>query len=162
MKKMDIHIWKDGKLNEMLMEKFGYKKKKDPELLKEGFGEGKPAKGKWSKKKVYSEEEELEERRRTSDRMAGRPKGSGREKVSEAEDPSVGGIPHVPPGDYEGMAHAAIAAIVQLAEEAGVVIDLTTGPEADLEDAREPLDTAEDPSASAEAGEEELLSIEDL
>ena len=135
MKKMDIHRWKDNKLNEMLMEKFGYKKKKDPELLKEGFGEGTPAEGKWSEKKVYS----------------------------EAEGGSVGGVPHVPPGDYEGMAHAAIAAIVQLASEAGVTIDLTTGPEAEPEDepswAREPLETAD---AGAEVGEEELLSPEDL
>jgi len=145
MKKMDIHRWKDNKLNEMLMEKFGYKEKKDPELLKEGFGEGNPAEGKWSEKKVYS----------------------------EAEESAAGGVPHVPPGDYEGMARAAIAAIVQLASEAGVTIDLTTGPEAEPEDEAPwddessptgyaVLDQERRPSAGAEAGEEELLSPEDL
>jgi hypothetical protein len=254
MKKMDIHRWKDDKLNEMLMERFGYKKKKDPELLKEGFGEGKPAEGKWSEKKVYSEEEELEERRRTADRTVGRPVGPGRTKVSEAseeegatndafapnhycihhggvdhggsiqmaeavdhnfnrklgrvthynmklrdgtilenvaaedihvtnaslaeghahghrdeEGPSMpsaaAGVPHVPAGDYEGMAHAAIVAIVQLASEAGIEIDLTTGPDAepeyDGEEYKEPLETAED-DLGAEVGEQELLSPEDL
>ena len=41
--------------------------------------------------------------------------------------PMSAGIPAVTAGDFEGMAHAAIAAIAQLASEAGVEIDITTG-----------------------------------
>ena len=43
--------------------------------------------------------------------------------------PSAGpaGLPAVANGDFEGMAHAAVAAIVQLAGEAGVEMDITSG-----------------------------------
>ena len=37
------------------------------------------------------------------------------------------GMPAVTAGDFEGMAHAAIAAIVQLASEAGVDLDISSG-----------------------------------
>ena len=61
MKKMDIHRWKDNKLNEMLMEKFGYKKKKDPELLKEAHDTGlsdKPTEHELKKRKELCAEKE--------------------------------------------------------------------------------------------------------
>ena len=151
MKKYDIHRWKDGELNEMLMEKWGYKKK----VVKEAAQDAESKEG---------DEEEVNERRRTADRMRGRPKGSGREKVSEVasapEMASHKGIPMVPAGDVEGMANAAIAAIVQLAAEAGIEMDVTTGEEAlpdEFGDEEPPID-----DLGAEAGEEELLSPEDL
>jgi|TARA_R110000824_G_scaffold246674_1_gene435863 hypothetical protein len=37
------------------------------------------------------------------------------------------GLPAVANGDFEGMAHAALAAIVQLAAEAGVEMDISSG-----------------------------------
>ena len=39
----------------------------------------------------------------------------------------MAGLPAVANGDFEGMAHAALAAIVQLAAEAGVEMDITSG-----------------------------------
>jgi|ETNvirenome_6_85_1030632.scaffolds.fasta_scaffold03843_8 hypothetical protein len=142
MKKYDVHKWKDGELNERLMEKWGYKKK----VIKES-----------------EEKEEIDERRRTADRTQGRPVGPGRTKVSEGEEEAEGGahagIPHVGAGDIEGMAHAAIAAIVQLADQAGVQLDVTGRDEDEFGD-EDIMDDA--PEASAEAGEEELLSPEDI
>jgi hypothetical protein len=70
-----------------------------------------------------------------------------------------GGIPHVGAGDVEGMANAAIAAIVQLADQAGVKLNVTSGDDA-IPDDMDDMDMEDD--AGAEAGEEELLSPEDL
>jgi len=140
MSKYDIHKWKDEELNDMLMEKWGYKSKPD-------------------KKK-------LNERRRTADRTQGRPVGPGRTKVSEGGDMEVeggapAGVPHVGAGDVEGMANAAIAAIVQLADQAGVKLNVTSGDDAIPDDMDEFEFEMED-DAGAEAGEEELMSPEDL
>ena len=44
-----------------------------------------------------------------------------------ASEPSMtAGMPAVTAGDFEGMAHAAIAAIVQLASDAGADIDISS------------------------------------
>ena len=181
MKKYNINKWKDKELNERLMEKWGYKKKVIKEAAKPDYididkdgDKDEPmkqaAKDAKSKKGDEGEddEEEVNERRRTADRTQGRPVGPGRTKVSEGDDMEVeggapGGIPHVGAGDVEGMANAAIAAIVQLADQAGVKLNVTSGDDAipdDMDDMGMDMDMED--SAGAEAGEEELMSPEDL
>jgi hypothetical protein len=176
MSKYDIHKWKDEELNDMLMERWGYKRKVIKEAAKPDYididkdgDKDEPmkqaAKDAKSKKGDEGEddEEEVNERRRTADRTQGRPVGPGRTKVSEGDDMedmgAPGGIPHVGAGDVEGMANAAIAAIVQLADQAGVKLNVTSGDDA-IPDDMDDMDMEDD--AGAEAGEEELLSPEDL
>ena len=172
MSKYDIHKWKDGELNERLMEKWGYKKK----LLKEG------------KMPMKTDTEDADEDGATTDKVPafvdkgetkkkkkggkippqlephvrkGQGKKDGDEDEEEKEvneDVSPEGLRDVAGGDMEGLANAAIAAIVQLAAEAGVELNVTTG-EGALPDEED--DDMED-DAGAEAGEEELMSPEDL
>jgi hypothetical protein len=66
------------------------------------------------------------------------------------------GVPMVAGGDVEGMANAAIAAIVQLAAEAGVQLNVTSGDEPmDMDD----MDMEDEGS---EAEEQDLMDPEDL
>ena len=46
---------------------------------------------------------------------------------SPAGESTTAGLPYVGAGDFEGLAHAAISAIVQLAAEAGVEMDIPSG-----------------------------------
>ena len=156
MSKYDIHKWKDEELNDMLMERWGYRKK--------AINEAEKAKLKNPDKADLDKDGELSsyEKRRGAaieKSMAG---DDSEDELDEAADmSSAGGVPMVPAGDIEGMAHAAIAAIVQLASEAGIELEITgeTVGDEDMED----MDGAPDMDDDGdEAGEQDLMSPEDL
>tara|TARA_R100000005_G_C4994909_1_gene201842 strand:+ start:775 stop:1302 length:528 start_codon:yes stop_codon:yes gene_type:complete len=175
MSKYDIHKWKDGELNERLMEKWGYKKK----VLKEekmpmktdtedadedGDTTDKvPAfldKGETKKKKKGGKiPPQLEPHvRKAQGKKGGDNDEEEREDVNEGHmDMNRMGVPMVAGGDVEGMANAAIAAIVQLAAEAGVQLDVTSGEDALPDDMDMDME-----DEGGEAEEQELMDPEDL
>ena len=53
---------------------------------------------------------------------------------------SATGLPAISSNDYEGMAHAAISAIVQIASEAGIELDVTAGGHAEPPAAEPPAE----------------------
>jgi hypothetical protein len=176
MSKYNIHKWKDEELNDLLMERWGYKKKplneqKMPmktdteDADEDGDTTDKvPAfvdKGETKKKKKGGKiPPQLEPHvRKAQGKKDGDDGEEDEEEVNEAM--STDGVRDVAGGDMEGLANAAIAAIVQLAAEAGVELDVTTGEDA-IPDDEDELDMDMEDDAGPEAGEEELLSPEDL
>ena len=156
MKKYDIHKWKDEELNDMLMEKWGYKRK--------SINEAEKTKLKNPDKADLDDDGELSsyEKKRGAAIEKSMGDDDDEEKVNEAEEGGANlgmGIPHVGPGDIEGMANAAIAAIVQLADQAGVQLDVTTG---DDSIPGEEDEGGMEGDAGAEAEEQELMDPEDL
>ena len=164
MSKYDIHKWKDGELNERLMEKWGYKRKL--------INEAEKTKLKNPDKADLDDDGELSSYEKKRGAAIEKSMGDDdsedddRTKVSEGENSDESdfgpGVPMVPAGDIEGIANAAIAAIVQLAAEAGVKLDVTSGDEALPDEGGEEMDMDDLGSAGAEAGEEELMDPEDL
>ena len=51
--------------------------------------------------------------------------------AGEAGEATTSGLQYVGVGDFEGLARGAISAIVQLAAEAGIDLDISTGPPAE-------------------------------
>ena len=174
MSKYNIHKWKDEELNDLLMERWGYKKKplneqKMPmktdteDADEDGDTTDKvPAfvdKGETKKKKKGGKiPPQLEPHVRKA-------QGKKDSDEEEKEDVSEGhmdmdrmGVPMVAGGDVEGMANAAIAAIVQLAAEAGVQLNVTSGDEPmDMDDMDMDME-----DEGSEAEEQDLMDPEDL
>ena len=176
MSKYDIHKWKDGELNERLMEKWGYKKKvlkEDKMPMKtdtedadeDGDTTDKvPAfvdKGETKKKKKGGKiPPQLEPHvRKAQGKKGGDNDEEEKEDVNEGHmDTNRMGVPMVAGGDVEGMANAAIAAIVQLAAEAGVQLNVTSGDEPmDMDDMDMDME-----DEGSEAEEQDLMDPEDL
>jgi hypothetical protein len=155
MSKYDIHKWKDGELNERLMEKWGYKKKVIKEAAKPDYID--------IDKDGDKDEPMKQAAKDAKSKKGDAPADEEEEEEVNEEISSTGGVPMVPAGNIEGMANAAIAAIVQLAAEAGVKLNVTSDDDSmpdDMDDMD--MDDVDMEDEGGEAEEQDLMDPEDL